>query len=80
MTTVTMSNLKKNPAGVFVAANDFPIEVLSRNKTKGYVLSPFMFEKLIELAEDYVDSKAVESADYKNGTSLDDLIVELGLN
>jgi len=56
--------------------------VQNRNKTAGYVVSTAMFEKLIELAEDIIDTKAVESLtkkDYKNAVPLEDLAKELGL-
>lgn len=82
MTTVSISDFKKNPASVLAGAEDYPIAVLKRNKTAGYVVSPSMFEKLIMLAEDIIDKKAVESLtkeDYKNAISLEDLATELGL-
>jgi len=79
MTSVSISDFKKNPASVLAGAEDYPIAVLKRNKTAGYVVSKAMFEKLIELAEDIVDRKAVKEADYKNATPLDDLVKELDL-
>ena len=83
MTTVSISDFKKNPASVLAGAEDYPIAVLKRNKTAGYVVSPAMFEKLVELAEDIIDKKAIDSLtkeDYKKATPLDDLVKELGLD
>ena len=82
MANVSISQLKANPSAVLSAADDFPIAVQNRNKTAGYVVSTAMFEKLIELAEDIIDTKAVESLtkkDYKNAVPLEDLAKELGL-
>jgi prevent-host-death family protein len=79
MTSVSVSDLKMNPSSVLTSAEDYPITVLNRNKTAGYVVGTAMFEKLISFVEDYIDGKAVEGADYKNGTPLEDLAKELGL-
>jgi antitoxin StbD len=79
MTSVSISELKKNPSSVFAGAEDYPIAVLKRNKTAGYVVSKTMFEKLVEFVEDYIDRKAIKEADYKHGTPLEDLVKELGL-
>lgn len=79
MTQVSISELKKNPSAVLAGAEDYPVAILKRNKTAGYVVGKEIFEKLVEFVEDYVDRKAVEEADYKHGTPLEDLIEELGL-
>lgn len=79
MTSVSISELKANPSAVISRANDFPVVVKRRNKTAGYVVSKAMFEKLVEFVEDYLDRKAIEEADYKHGTPLEDVIKELGL-
>lgn len=82
MTSVSISDFKKNPASVLAGAEDYPIAVLKRNKTAGYVVSPAMFEKLVGLAEDAIDKNAAESLtkkDYRNAVPLEDLAKELGL-
>ena len=82
MTSVSISDFKKNPASVLAGAEDYPIAVLKRNKTAGYVVSPAMFEKLVGLAEDVIDKNAAKSLakkDYKNAVPLEDLAKELGL-
>lgn len=83
MTSISISDFKKNPANVFAGAENYPIAVLKRNKTAGYVVSPEMFEKLIELAEDVIDKKAAAELtkdDFKNALSLEDFVKELGLD
>lgn len=79
MTSVSISELKKNPSSVLNYAEEYPITVLKRNKTAGYVVGKAIFEKLVELAEDIIDRKAVEEADYKNAIPFEDLVEELGL-
>ena len=74
MTTVSISQLKINPSAVFSSAEDYPVAVQKRNKTAGYVVGKAMFEKLVEFVEDSIDRKAIEEADYKHGTPLEDLI------
>lgn len=83
MTTISISEFKKNPASVLTSAEDYPVAVLKRNKTAGYVVGKSMFEKLVNLAEDFFDIKAVEAvkeSDYKKAIPLDDLIKELNLD
>jgi len=80
MTTISISDLKKNPTAALAMAVDFPIAVQNRSKTTGYVLSPQMFEKLVSFVEDCVDNKAADEADYKHGTKLNDFIKELELD
>lgn len=79
MTSISISDFKKNPTNVLVSAEDYPVAVLNRNKTAGYVVGKDMFEKLVDFVEDYVDKKSIEKADYKNTTPLNDLVKELGL-
>lgn len=79
MNVVSISELKTNPSAVLSDANDFPIAIKNRNKTSGYVVGKDIFEKLVSFVEDYIDRKAIKEADYKRGTSLENVIKELGL-
>lgn len=79
MTSVSISDLKKNPSSVFSDAEDYPIAVLKRNKTTGYVVSKAMFEKLVEFVENYIDRKAIEEADYSKGRDFEEIAKELGI-
>ena len=38
-----------------------------------------LFEKLVRLVEDYMDSKAVEETDFSDGRDFDEVVEELGL-
>ena len=79
MTSISISQLKTNPAAAISSARDYPLAVQNRNMTQAYLIGKDMFEKLILLVEDAEDRKAIENADYKNGISLEDLEKELGL-
>jgi antitoxin StbD len=46
--TVSMSELKKNPAAVLRAARHKPIAVLNHNKPAFYMVEPPLFEALME--------------------------------
>jgi antitoxin StbD len=72
---VSITELKKNPAGVMKAAETEAVAVLSHNKVVGYVISPAVWEyvqdlyddvKLAELADEGEDEPAIE-------VSIDDL-------
>jgi len=76
---ISISDLKANPAKAISSAEDLPLAVMSRNKTKAYLLSKDMYEKLIEFIEDYVDLKAVEETDFSDGKDVEDVMKELGL-
>ncbi|KKT66747.1 MAG: Prevent-host-death protein [Candidatus Woesebacteria bacterium GW2011_GWA2_44_33] len=79
MTSVSISELKKNPASIFADAEDYPIAVLKRNKTTGYVVSKAMFEKMIEFVEDALDREVIAKTNFSKGTNLDEVLEELGL-
>ena len=50
--TVSMSELKKNPAAVLRKANNRPVAVLNHNKAAFYLMEPKLFESLLnELAD-----------------------------
>ena len=79
MTSVSISQLKKNPSDVFSSAEDYPVAVQRRNKTAGYVVSKAMFEKLVEFVEDFVDRKAIKETDYSKGRDFEEIAADLGL-
>ena len=50
--TVSMSDFKKNPAQVLRAAGEKPVAVLNHNRPAFYMVTPKLFEALIdEMAE-----------------------------
>jgi antitoxin StbD len=46
--TVSISEFKKNPAQVLREAGDTPVAVLSHNRPTFYMVSPKVFETLLE--------------------------------
>lgn len=58
---------------------DYPVAVKNRSKTQAYLIGKALFERMIAFIEDYVDRKAVDEADYRKGTKMEDLMKELGL-
>ncbi len=50
--TVSMSDFKKNPAKVLRDANTYPVAVLNHNKAAFYMISPDLYEDLLESVYD----------------------------
>jgi antitoxin StbD len=51
--SVGISELKANPNGVIEAAEGRPIALLNRNKPVAYLLSPELYEAMLDRLEDY---------------------------
>ncbi len=56
---VSISDLKRNPAAVIGAAQAQQVAILNRNKAVAYVISPQVWERVIDMIEDYEDGKIV---------------------
>lgn len=57
---VSISNLKANPAAVVAEAQMRQVAILSRNKPVAYVISPEVWESVIDLLEDWQDNQIME--------------------
>ena len=79
MTTISVSELKANPAAAINQALDYPLAVLSRSKVKAYLVGKDLFEKLLDYLEDISDRKVIAKTDFSKGESLDKVAKELGL-
>lgn len=79
MTNVSITELKSNPALAINSSFDYPVAVMNRSKTQAYLIGKTLFERMVAFIEDYIDKKAVDEADYKKGTKMEDLMKELGL-
>jgi len=55
--TISMSEFKKNPAQVLRTAGEKPVAVLNHNRPAFYMVTPKLFEALVE---DSVDRDLVE--------------------
>jgi antitoxin StbD len=51
--TISMSEFKKNPAQVLRTAGDKPVAVLSHNRPAFYMVTPKLFQLLVEELADY---------------------------
>lgn len=49
---VSISDLKRNPAAVVAAARERQVAVLNRNKPVAYVISPEIWEHILDVFED----------------------------
>lgn len=49
--SISMSEFKKNPAQVLRSAGEKPVAVLNHNKPAFYMITPKLFEALIETLE-----------------------------
>lgn len=79
MTTISISQLKANPAAVIASSEDYPVAIQKRNKTKAYVVGGDLFEKMVRYLEDVVDRRAVREADYGKGRDFEEVAAELGI-
>jgi PHD/YefM family antitoxin component YafN of YafNO toxin-antitoxin module len=80
--SLSISQLKTNPAQAIAQADDYPVAIASRNKIKAYLVGGLMFEKIIEFLEDWEDTRAIKSikkSDWGKGKSLDKAAKELGI-
>lgn len=81
--TISISALKTNPAMAIAQAVDYPLEVISRGKSQGYLVSKQLFEALIERLENAQDKKTVELAikngDLEKASDFEEFAKELGI-
>jgi antitoxin StbD len=51
-TTVSITDLRRNPSGILADAGDFPIAILNHNKPAAYLLSANAYEALLDRLDD----------------------------
>ena len=51
-TTVSMTDLRRNPSGILEDAGDLPVAVLNHNRPAAYLLSARAYEALLDKLED----------------------------
>ena len=59
-TTVSMTDLRRNPSKIMEIAGDLPVAVLNHNKPEAYLLSAKAYEALLELIDDLTLIKTVK--------------------
>lgn len=83
MNTIAISQLKANPAAAILMADDYPLEVVSRGKSKAYLVGKKLFEQLIEYVEDVEDRRLVaemkKNGELGKGRDFEEFAKELGI-
>jgi antitoxin StbD len=57
--SVSISDLKKNPAAVIAEAGKRQVAITSRNRAVAYVVSPEVWERVVAILEDAEDERLV---------------------
>jgi len=60
-TTVSMTDLRRNPSKIMEIAGDLPVAVLNHNKPEAYLLSAKAYEALLDLVDDVSLIKTIQS-------------------
>jgi antitoxin StbD len=60
-TTVSMTDLRRNPSGVLEVAGDNPVAVLNHNKPAAYLLSARAYEALLDKLDDAALTRVVKA-------------------
>lgn len=76
---MSISQLKTNPAKALRLADDTPLTILNRNQIAGYLLSPDVYEALVEYIENSIDTKAVEDSENDTSKPLEETLEKIGL-
>ena len=60
-TTVSMTDLRRNPSKIMEIAGDLPVAVLNHNKPEAYLLSAKAYEALLDLIDDLTLIKTIKT-------------------
>ena len=60
-TTVSMTDLRRNPSKILDDANDMPVAILNHNRAEAYLLSAKAYEKLLDLLDNVSLIKTIQS-------------------
>lgn len=79
MDTISISQLKINPAKAISRSKDFPLAVEKRNKVEAYLLGKELYDKLVSVLEDFADMEAVGSTDFSKGRDFEKVARSLNI-
>lgn len=79
MSTVSISQLKTNPAKAISQSEDYPVAVEKRNKVQAYLVGKDLYEKLVAALEDFTDGEAVRSTDFSKSRDFEKVAQDLGI-
>jgi antitoxin StbD len=71
---VSVSTLKKNPASIIAEAQLRQVAILNRNRPVAYLISPKVWEHVLEV---FADSRLVEEAQAALAEDGDDVVIDL---
>lgn len=64
--SASITELKKSPTSLLQKAGDEAIAILNHNVPSAYLVPSSMYEKMVEIIDDYYLSKEVEKRIYDN--------------
>jgi len=72
---ISVTDLKRNPAAAFEAAESQAVAVLNHNRVVGYIISPVAWEGMLEALDDLniIDMLSNQKSEQAVEVSLDDL-------
>ena len=79
MNTISVSELKTNPASAINEASDIPVAIQKRNKIKAYLVGKELFEKNVIYVEDSADKSVIQKTDFSKGRDFERVAEELGI-
>lgn len=79
MTSISISQLKMNPAAAISSAQDYPVAVQNRNQTQGYLIGKGLFEKMMEYLENVEDGRIIDKTDFSKGRDFEEIAEELNI-
>lgn len=79
MSSISISQLKINPAKAIKEASDFPLAVENRNKVEAYLVGRDLYEKIVSYIEDFIDKKAIKDTNFSKGRDFEAVASELKL-
>lgn len=79
MTSLSISQLKVNPAKAILASGDYPVAIENRGEVEAYLVGKNLFERLERYVEDLIDRQTIENTDFSKGKDLNKVLDSLGI-
>ena len=79
MSSISVSELKTNPASAINEAEDSPLAIQKRNKTQAYLIGKELFEKIVAYIEEHADKSVIQKTDFSRGRDFERVAEELGI-
>jgi len=79
MNSISISDLKTNPASAINEASDIPVAIKKRNKTRAYLVGKELFENIVAYIEDYTDRSVIQKTNFSKGRDFERIAEELGV-